>query len=149
MVLNRRGITAVVDAMFFIILIGMAVSVISHTIQEDVQLSRSDHPSDVCDAVFMSDITADDYGFDSSDGKIMSVADLTAISVASGDDRSKAYLEGILDELYPWKDAYTLTVAYGDSICTLGTGYGVPSEGCTAEYALSFGGSLRVHLDVY
>ena len=90
MVLNRKGFTGVVDAMFFIALIGIAVAVLAGGTAQEGYVPDYD-ASSFCDEAFRSKVTCAEFGMDIEDGRIHPVADLTAASVAAGDGSAETY----------------------------------------------------------
>lgn len=83
MQMNRRGFTAIMDAGFFIILIGVAVLILSQsgasTEQEKIQ-----DISESCDIIFESKVKSTDFGFE-GDERVMALFDLTAASLSLED----------------------------------------------------------------
>ena len=92
MQMNRRGFTAIMDAGFFIILIGLAVILLSQsgatTEQNDVQ-----DITESCDIIFESKVISTDFGY-AGDERVMALFDLTAASLSLHDGKAEAYQIG-------------------------------------------------------
>ena len=119
MVLNRKGFTGVVDAMFFIALIGIAVAVLAGGTAQDIE-----------------------------DGRIHPVADLTAASVAAGDGSAETYFGRLLDGVFGRPGAYLMTIGFGGDSVSVGSGGGTETYGFSSDYTSCFG-VVHVELFLY
>ena len=123
MVLNRKGFTGVVDAMFFIALIGIAVAVLAGGTAQEGYVPDYD-ASSFCDEAFRSKVTCAEFGMDIEDGRIHPVADLTAASVAAGDGSAETYFGRLLDGVFGRPGAYLMTIGFGGDSVSVGSGGG-------------------------
>ncbi|MDD4222298.1 MAG: hypothetical protein WCQ63_01750 [Methanomethylophilus sp.] len=143
---DRRAITAVVDAMIFIILMGLAVAVISLT--DGPPPGPTQEAADVADAVFLGNATPAEYGLD-ADGGAYTIADLTAASLTLDDGSAETFLTQVLDAACGRPNTYSLTVTAPGGTLTLGSGCGTPVSGYKTDYLLTYGGDLHVVLELY
>lgn len=141
--MNRRGFTAVMDATFFIILISLAVTILSGVGVATDNCSHEDL-SDVCDTLMTTQMTADSFGYE--DGRLMKVSDLAAISLMKGDGKIGKYLTGYFDALYPWDNAYGVSMTYGNHVLEFGEQMSECGHSVIREYAVEYGGSLTVEI---
>ena len=144
MQMNRRGFTAIMDAGFFIILIGLAVILLSqsgaNTEQNEVQ-----DITESCDIIFESKVRSTDFGY-VGDERVMALFDLTAASLSLHDGKAEAYLKQMLNELYPWENSYGLKLTYGNSSAQINSITG--DQIVKRTYAVGFGGTLEVMLSL-
>ena len=151
--MSKRGVTAVVDAMFFILLIEMAVTVIAVANTAGDESGGGD-ASEVCDAIMMSNITLADFGFDPGDKTVHPVADMIAASMVLKDGNAADYLSKVLRQLYPRNGGYRMTVGLtdregGSRTLAVGSGNGDAEAEYSGAYAVTFGGKLDVRLELY
>ncbi|AGI47972.1 hypothetical protein TALC_00979 [Thermoplasmatales archaeon BRNA1] len=148
--MNRRGITGVVDAVAFIVLIGLAAALLGNALADESG-SADDvvPPSEVCSSVFQSRVRACDIGMNLDDPVMHPFPMLAAASIRTGDGAASAYLKGILDTVYPWKGAYFLKMSFREVEETTGTDKGPGDLSFRSQYSAGFGGVVNVVLEVY
>ncbi len=147
MVLNRRGFTGAVDAMFFITLIGIAVALLASAVPDAPQDPEAD-ASAFCDAAFRSKVTGREFGMDLGDSRAYPVVDLTAASVSLGDGAAASYFGRLLDGVFERPGSYLMTLAFGDGTVSVGSGGGREASGFSGDYASRYG-TLHVELRLY
>lgn len=145
---DRRGITAVVDAMIFIVLMGLAVTVITLADEHPAE-QPGQEAAELSDAVFLGGVTAAEFGLDAEGARVYAVADLTAAALRLENDAAEAYLAQLLDAACGRPAAYRLVCSYGDGSLTVGTGGGALRSGFEGEYSLEYGGVLHVLLQLF
>ena len=143
---DRRGITALADAMIFIVIMSMAFSALYLYEDDDVDVGNS--ASDITDAVFYSKMKLKDI-MDTDDSKIVSITDLIAASMVTDNKSVFNYLEELMETVNGRPDSYRLTMTYGEKERCLGSGDGIPISGCTSEFTVKYGGTLIISLDVF
>ncbi len=143
--MDRKGFTAIMDAGFFIILIGIAVILLSQSGSANDKNEIQDI-SESCDIIFGSKVSSEDFGF-AGDDRVISLSDLVSASLLLDDGKAETYLKQILNDLYPWQNAYGLEIMYeGHSLLINSNGNG---EQCVKRtYTVEFGGTLGVVLKI-
>ena len=142
---DRKGLTAMVDAMIFIVVMGLAVSAMfvfsgDHATANDA--------STVSDNIFSAKLRACDL-VDTEDARLISVPDVIAFYFLTGEGNVIDYIESILDSLLKRPDSYRLELGYNDSTVTIGSGRGDPVSGSVKEFTVTYGGTIRVDLSFY
>lgn len=143
MQVNRKGFTAIIDAGFFIVLLGIAVLLLSQAGVSSEENNIQDI-SESCDIIFESKVKSTEFGFE-GDERIMALCDLTAASLSLEDGNAKAYLEELLNELYPWNDAYGMQLTYGEHTAEINPAL-TGNQIVKRSYTVAFGGTLEVWL---
>lgn len=144
--MNRKGITAIMDAAFFIILIALAVSLLSQYSEGTVD--HDNGLADNCENLMLSELLPGDIGYEGEWG-LMKFTDLWAVSLTLKDGRGTEFAELYLSEMYPWADTYGLMVSYGDASEISGkTGNGW-KESVTRSYPVTFGGEIVLTVYLY
>lgn len=125
--MNRKGLTAIADAMVFIVLITLAFTVIC-TMSVEKDGPEVQNASEILDILLDSDTVAD-----IGDGPVgMKIYKGLVYSMYAdcGTDRE---VTGILDSHFMRNDSYRLTVEQGGNTFSLGSGAGTPVSACTRE----------------
>lgn len=134
------------DAGFFIILIGIAVILLSQSGSAQDRNEIQDI-SESCDVIFGSKVDSEDFGF-AGDNRAMTLSDLVSASLLLDDGKAEKYLKQILNDLYPWQNAYGLEIRYEGHSLSINPNNG--GEQCVKRvYAVEFGGTLEVILKIY
>ena len=144
MQINKRGMTAFVDAVVFMLVIMLAVSVTVHYTDgareaEDASALLEDLTSV---EVRLSDLTVLD------DDSLAYLPDLLAYAMETGDTTPIDYAKDVLDVSCSGH-AYVLTLRYMGEEMRIGDGDGTPARGTSMEVTLSTGGSLSMGLDLF
>jgi hypothetical protein len=129
---DKHGFTGIADAMFFIVIIGIASSALAGYMADD-QSSNPDDPSEFADTVFTGRISGEEFGYDEI-SRTEDVATYTAASLLMEDGVAEGYLEPLIDGMYGDPGRYCMTVSCGDCSLTLG---GFPEEP-TASYEQTY-----------
>lgn len=138
--LNRKGFTAIMDAVFFVILMTLAVALIAQS--QDNETGPSD-TADVCDTVLASQLRLGDLGYPDGD-RVMKLTDLWALSLTAKDGAATGWAKGCFDEMFPWENSYGFRVAYRDQTESVGLTSDGWSEKVHREFTTEFGGTLEI-----
>jgi hypothetical protein len=133
-----------VDAMIFILIIGLLVAVV-HQSRDDYVMNEA---SDVTNAVFSAKVRISDVT-DKEDELILPLTDVIAASLVLGDDNVLDYLREILDGVTARPGAYLLEMKYKEYAAILGTGAGECMSGCEKDVDVAYGGELHISLRLY
>ena len=133
------------DAVFFVILISIAVTALSHTAEEDENIPDT---ADILDQVMSSQVRLGDLGYPDGD-RVMKITDVWALSLTAGDGKVSEIVRKCLDAMFPWEDSYGLTVVYMNKTQTMGNVTDGWSECVHREYDAEFGGTLEVTFCCY
>ena len=141
MVPNRNGMTALVDAMAFLVIMLIVLSLsISHITPEEGR-SSADGIMDVLISVEvrMSDLT------DLDDDSKVRLTDLVAYDMVNGTDRSLSYVEEVMDS-FARGSGYRLMLEFGDLKVIIGCPDIEGSSGSVSDVFVSTGGTLHMDL---
>lgn len=141
MVPNRNGMTALVDAMAFLVIMLIVLSLsISHITPEEGR-SSADGIMDVLISVEvrMSDLT------DLDDDSKVRLTDLVAYDMVNGTDRSLSYVEEVMDS-FARGSGYRLMLEFGDLKAIIGCPDMEGSSGSVSDVFVSTGGTLHMDL---
>ena len=141
MVPNRNGMTALVDAMAFLVIMLIVLSLsISHITPEEGR-SSADGIMDVLISVEvrMSDLT------DLDDDSKVRLTDLVAYDMVNGTDRSLSYVEEVMDS-FARGSGYRLMLEFGDMKAIIGYPDMEGSSGSVSDVFVSTGGTLHMDL---
>lgn len=141
MVPNRNGMTALVDAMAFLVIMLIVLSLsISHITLEEGR-SSADGIMDVLISVEvrMSDLT------DLDDDSKVRLTDLVAYDMVNGTDRSLSYVEEVMDS-FARGSGYRLMLEFGDLKVIIGCLDIEGSSGSVSDVFVSTGGTLHMDL---
>ena len=141
MVPNRNGMTALVDAMAFLVIMLIVLSLsISHITPEEGR-SSADGIMDVLISVEvrMSDLT------DLDDDSKVRLTDLVAYDMVNGTDRSLSYVEEVMDS-FARGSGYRLMLEFGGLKVIIGCPDMEGSSGSVSDVFVSTGGTLHMDL---
>ena len=141
MVPNRNGMTALVDAMAFLVIMLIVLSLsISHITPEEGR-SSADGIMDVLISVEvrMSDLT------DLDDDSKVRLTDLVAYDMVNSTDRSLSYVEEVMDS-FARGSGYRLMLEFGDLKAIIGCPDMEGSSGSVSDVFVSTGGTLHMDL---
>lgn len=141
MVPNRNGMTTLVDAMAFLVIMLIVLSLsISHITPEEGR-SSADGIMDVLISVEvrMSDLT------DLDDDSKVRLTDLVAYDMVNGTDRSLSYVEEVMDS-FARGSGYRLMLEFGDLKVIIGCPDMEGSSGSVSDVFVSTGGTLHMDL---
>lgn len=142
---DKHGITAMVDAMIFVIIMGIAISALC--------IDQTEDPGPAADAAEMMDhILAAEFELsdmmDTEDSSDTSMTDLLAASMINKNTKPMDYLEKVLDDATATGE-YRLTLSYGNQTYTIGSDRQDAVSGCVSETPVTFGGVLRTELYLF
>lgn len=141
MVLNRKGMIGMVDAMAFIIIIMIALSItVSYIDQQDWR----DPPGEVLDTLCGVEVRLSDM-IDLDDGTLVPLTDLIALDIHNGGRASIDYVTKLMD-VYTSGRGYLLELTFGDITVIEGGGVGGDSSFAEREVFVSTGGKLTMRL---
>ncbi len=144
MLKDSRGFTAYVDAIAFMAILLMALSVIS--VQFGTDGENGPNASEAMDAISAAKVRPADIT-DLDEGAVVFLTDVLAYSLASGDGKPLSYLEEFLD-LHCRGHPYRMELAYGDASRTIGVEDVRTYSGAESEFPVSLGGKLRASLSI-
>ena len=141
MVLNRKGMIGMVDAMAFIIVITLALSVtISYMDPPDWRDPSGDVLDTICGVeVRLSDMT------DLEDDSLVFLTDLIALDIRNGGHGSIDYVSQLLD-VYSAGRGYHLVMTFGDGTVSVGSDVGGDNTSSRRVVFISTGGLLTISL---
>jgi hypothetical protein len=143
---NRKGLTAMVDAMIFMVIMGiLVVAMFSISNDEEYVMNEA---SEVSDQLFSAKLRISDI-MDEEDSLIVPLTDLLAASIIIKENSVSEYVRSVLDSLTERPGAYRLNLSYRDTTMTIGTGDGVPISGCERNLTVTYGGTLLTELLLY
>ncbi|MDR0309722.1 MAG: hypothetical protein LBH88_03070 [Candidatus Methanoplasma sp.] len=142
---NRKGLTAMVDAMIFIVVIGLAVSAFFAFSGDE---SAPNDASAISDSIFSAKVRINDT-VDTQETGLVSLPDMAAFHIMTGDGSVMDYIESIMESLMQRPDSYSLSIEYSDNTVTIGRDKGDAVSGSVKEYTVTYGGSIRVDLRLY
>lgn len=142
---NKRGLTAMVDAMIFIVVMGLAVAAI-------FAFSGDDHtPNDassITDNIFSAKLKACDL-VDTEESGLISIPDMVAFHIIISNGMVIDYIESILDSVMQRPDSYRLDVSYHGETISIGSGRGDPVSSSAKEFTVTYGGVIETYLSLY
>ena len=123
--LNRKGFTAVMDAMIFITLITLAFTAI-YTMTAEKDGPEMQDASEILDLLLESETVAD-----IGDGPVRMKIYKGLVYSMYTECGTDTEVTNILDSHFKRENSYRLTVEQGEKSLTLGTGEGIPVSACT------------------
>jgi len=142
---DRKGITAMVDAMIFIVIMGLAVSAMFAFSGGEPVVNDA---SSVSDSIFSSKLRTCDF-IDTEESGLVSMPDMAAFYILTGEGKAADYIESVLDSLLQRPNSYRLDIEYQGCRITIGGGDGDAVSGAVKEYTVTYGGSIRTELRIF
>lgn len=143
---KRTGITAMVDAMIFIVVMGLAVTALCA--YDDNENVISNEASSISEELFSSNLRMCDF-IETDDTRLVSMPDMVVFGIITGETTILEHIGTILRSLTQRTDAFFLNAEYkGDSI-SIGNSGGVPISSSIKEYTVTYGGTVKVNLVLY
>lgn len=133
--------TAFADAMVFLVVIMMAISV--SVLHNPIHDSSGMGPDDFLDVLGSIEVKLSDLT-DVDDDTLVYLIDVMALSLIK-DNGVTEYLEKLLDDIYG-RDGYSLSMEFGSASSSIGTERQVYSIEDSRTYPVSTGGALYVTL---
>ena len=148
--MDRKGLTGIVDAMFFIIIMEAALAVV--VLADGSEDSDAEDASEIADAVMMGNITMADFGMEDSDGRPYPVPDLIAVSLSRNDGMAERWLSETMCQIFPRVSDFHIDAEYvhpdGRVIpFAAGDGNG-PVSSYTGTYRPTLGGEITLRLEI-
>lgn len=143
---DRNGMTATVDVMIFIVILGFAATALYSV--PDGDTAPYDESSELVNELFSSELRLSDI-MDSDDTSVYTLPDMLAASMAAGDPSVGEYIKTVLDSSTGRPGSYRLDLDYGDIRTVVGDGDGTPVSVYSEDFAVTLGGTLRAELAVY
>lgn len=141
MVPNRNGMTALVDAMAFLVIMLIVLSLsISHITPEEGRSSADD----IMDVLISVEVRMSDLTDLDDDSKVR-LTDLVAYDMVNGTDRSLSYVEEVMDS-FARGSGYRLMLEFGDLRVIIGCPDMEGSSGSVSDVFVSTGGTLHMDL---
>lgn len=134
------------DAVFFIAILGIAVTLLSQAETDGDERNFQD-PGEVCAALFESRVNPADFGYGNLKPTMLS--DLCAASLTMGDGKIMQYVSGTLNNLYPWQNSVCVILNYNGHTEKTGTVSDEYTRHCETEYDVEYGGKLTVSVYLY
>ncbi|MBR4202451.1 MAG: hypothetical protein IKQ93_02640 [Candidatus Methanomethylophilaceae archaeon] len=141
--MNRQGMTAFADAMIFMVVIMMAISVTAslHHHDESMDIGPDVFLSYIGDTeVRLSDLT------DIEDDSLVYLPDLMALSLTADTDVEE-YLETLLDSAFG-SDRYRLVMVYEGQTGVIGSEHTFFTAQYSKTISVSIGGSIYIDLGI-
>lgn len=100
--MDRRGMSAVADAVMFIMLISIAAGMMAAWQSHDGEPDLTE-PSEIVETVFAGRVAYSDLGIEGSPGGIAPMNRVAYVSLGNGDGRFADLLEKALAHVYQWE----------------------------------------------
>jgi len=141
---GRKGMVAVMDAMLFIVILGLAVSAIFVYTADpgEEPLAERIHRD-----VFATELRVNDV-FDVNDSRVVPVDYIIAAHLSSGEGDIEQYLYDLLRAMVPIPHGFELTCEFRGSVMTISEGGEIPSSTCSSERTVA-GEVLRTSLKIF
>ncbi len=143
--MNRGGMLAMMDAMIFMAVIVLAVSVTASTVIHTPTDERD--AGDLLDCLLSSEVRMSDLSAE-GDGSMVRTSDMMALYLVTGESRVEDYLTELLEAFSAGRH-YRLTIEFGGLSRTLGGWDGEPSASVSRTVPVTSGGDLTVTLALY
>ena len=142
---DKKGITAMVDAMIFIVVLGIAIIALLHFQGTN---DTNGEASEVIEELFSIKLHSEDAVSD-GDSKVLSLTDLIAASFIMDDDGVMSYISEVMDRLTERPGSYHISISYGDHTCTIGYGSGISVSTASKDAVALYGDTLHMTLELY
>lgn len=147
--MNRRGISALTDAVVFIAIIAVAANILLSVPGYVDPGSEVQDPSEVLERVMASKMDYSDIGMVIDAEWKVPVSRLAYISICKGDGAFKDYLSGVLGSVYPWDSSFHFTVTCSKGTEEAGIVSGICWKEVTRTYESGYSDPITVVLRVY
>jgi hypothetical protein len=142
---DRKGLTGIMDAVIFMVLISMAFSALY---VYDSGNNDFRDASDISDEILSARFSLNDVS-DYEDSKIVCFTDLLAVTTITNDEHVMEYLVSLLDSTTGMPGSYKMTITYMDNSFTVGTGSGIPRSSCIRATPVVYGDSLTTEIELF
>jgi hypothetical protein len=137
--------TAMVDAMIFIVIIGLAVTAMFSFSGNEPAVNDA---SSITENIFSAKLRVCDL-IDSEESGLAGVPDMVAVFILSGEGTVIDYIRNILDSLMNRDGSYLMEIEYNGRTVSVGAGRGEPVSSSVKEFTVTYGGSIRTSLTLY
>ncbi len=142
---DRKGLTGIMDAVIFMVLISMAFSALY---VYDAGNNDFRDASDISDEILSAKFSLNEIT-DHEDSKIVCFTDLLAVTTVSNDERVLEYLVSLLDSTTGMPGSYKMTITYMENSFTVGTGSGIPRSSCVRATPVTYGDSVITQIELF
>jgi hypothetical protein len=142
---DKKGITAMVDAMIFIVILGIAIIALLHFQGTN---DTNGEASEVIEELFSIKLHSKDVMND-GDSKVLSLTDLIAASFIMDNDSVISYISEVMDRFTGRPGSYHISISYGDHARTIGDGSGIPISTASKDAVALYGDVLHMTLELY
>ena len=142
---DKKGLTAMVDAMIFIVIMGLAFSAMFAFGGGE---PAANDASSISDNIFSAKLRTCDL-VETDDSRLISVPDMVAFFILTGEGQVIDYIESVLDSLMKRPNSYSLDIDYQGSMISIGGGKGDPVSGSAKEFTVTYGGAIKADLRIY
>jgi hypothetical protein len=142
---NKKGMTAMIDAMIFIVIIGIAVSAIFALTGDE---PAANDASSISDSIFSAKLRTCDL-VETDDSRLVSMPDMMAFYILTGEGDAANYIESILDSLMQRPHSYSLSICYSGNTIVIGDGLGDAVSSSVKEFTVTYGGTVTANLSLY
>ncbi len=147
--MNRRGMTAIADAVFCVILIGISANILMISQAEPPDDGDVQDPGQVLDRLFSGKMEYSDIGVEVEYEGTVGMNRIAYVSLCKEDGRFMEYASGILGEVYPWEGSYRLIVGWDGETAAAGCDGDEPWKSASRTYFTGLSGELAVTLEVF
>lgn len=141
---NEKGMVALVDALIFVAVLMIALSVTVKYIEpQEGDLSGTGEFMDAMEGVW---IRLSDVG--GEDDTRVSLTDALAFSMSTGEPGAMRYLEAIASE-YFGEGMFRLQLSFGGESVSIGSSDGRATESSEREFPISSGGTISIRTESY
>ena len=143
--LKNNGMTAMIDAMIFIVIMGLAVTAVFAL---DNAENGAYDASSISEGIFTAKMRTNDL-IDAEDSALVGIPDLVAVYILTGRGEVMDYIKDILDSVSNREGSYLMTIEYQGRTVSVGTGKGEPLSSSVKEFTVTYGGAIRTSLSMY
>jgi len=142
--INRKGIVAVMDAMLFIVILGLVVSAMFVYAPDDPEEPIAEK---VHNDIFATELRVNDV-FDVNDSRVISIDYIIAAQLASGNGNIEPYLYELLRSMVPVSHGFELTCEYRGNVMIINESAGLMTSRYSSERPVA-GDILRTVLTIF
>lgn len=143
---KKNGMTAMVDAMIFIVVIGIAVSAMcAHYGNGD---PASNEASDISEKIFSAKFRFCDI-VDTEETRLIGMPDAVAFHLLTGDSSVIDYLEDVFRSLTQRSDSFFFAAEYDGESFSFGNKTDNAVSSSIREYTVTYGGTVSIEIILY
>ncbi len=143
---DRRGVTGIADVMIFLAVMGLAFAGLCAC---GIGAETDDRDAAaILDGLLASELRTDDIA-DAGESRIAGIADILAYAAFTGDVRTAAYLDAVLEAVGGGPGSIRIELDYlGRGLSAGGPCDGPPRTVCKRTVPVSYGGELSIELQL-